>query len=122
MQLAEDMGLSLSKKQDENMTSHASIHGSSENILLNDSNKMIGAESNLHEKANLSEASNNSETIEVNVGKMAGKSNKDTTSVLDKLFGSTLALNDGGSSSLFEVIMISNSISLYKYFCFDMFF
>ncbi|KAH7513076.1 hypothetical protein FEM48_Zijuj12G0158100 [Ziziphus jujuba var. spinosa] len=99
--------LSLSKQQHEDTSSYASTINKNERVL----DTTMDIDGKLYKKSNLSqafEASNNSETMELNVEKvmgdsLLGESNPDhSTSILDKLFGSALTLKNGGSSNLLE--------------------
>ncbi|PON68048.1 chorismate synthase [Parasponia andersonii] len=110
-QLAE--GLGLRKQQHESTSTHGSIDNQSGKGLglssaLDVSDKSIGTDSILYNKPNINEASIGSEHIELNAEKVTapsvlGESNQvPSTSILDKLFGSALALNVAGSSSALE--------------------
>lgn len=117
----------MSKQQDGNTSSHALINDHSGKALLDVPNVMIGGKSIFHKRSDLSKASEDSETIEPNVAKVKGnsilgKSNEESASLLDKLFGSPLALTGGGSSTTFGVIVISSSVSLFENNCVYVFF
>lgn len=127
-QLAEQMG--LHKQQHENTSSHASINNKSERILesssLDVSIKTADTYSKLYKKSDLAQAfevSKGSETIDLNVEKVTGnsllgESNADySTSILEKLFGSALTLNSGGSSIPLEVVMVSSYILVLHSLC-----
>lgn len=113
--------LSLSKQQHEDTSSYASTINKNERVL----DTTMDIDGKLYKKSNLSqafEASNNSETMELNVEKvmgdsLLGESNPDhSTSILDKLFGSALTLKNGGSSNLLEVVMITSIFSFFTAF------
>jgi hypothetical protein len=98
-----------------------SISNKSDKNLNVPSSKTIDVDTQLHNTSYLSEAlktTENIEAIELNAGKATGNKIVDesnqvhSTSILDKLFGSTLISSDGGSSSFTEVITISNRIFL----------
>lgn len=127
-QLAQQM--SLSKKQHENTSIHASAINKSERVLdlsssLDVSSTTVDMDGKLNKKSNMSlafEDSKNSETMGLNVERVMGNSLLDesnpahSTSILDKLFGSALTLKNGGSSSLLEVVMITSKFSFFSAF------
>lgn len=128
--LAEEIG--LRKQQHESLSGCGSIdsHSGKGLDLASALDKSIGANSILYNKTNITqafEASTITEPIELNAEKVTGPSilsasNQDpSTSILDKLFGSALALNVSGSSSAPEVFAISNGI-LFIHCIFNFFF
>jgi len=115
-QSAEQKG--LTEQQFGSASINISISKKSDKSLNVPSSKTIDVDSQLHNTSHLSEAfetSENIEAIELNAGKVAGSkivgesNHAHSTSILDKLFGSTSISSGGGSSSLTEVIMISNN-------------
>ena len=113
--------LSSKKQQHGSMSSHASINNQGGESP--DLSSGVDVSNILYDKTNIAqafEASKSSEVTELNDKKVngppiLGESNQDH-SILDKLFGSSLALNDTGSSVL-EVISVANGFPLYL-FCF----
>lgn len=118
-QLAEE--IDLRKQQHESVSSHASINnqnrkGPGLSSFLDTSDKTVGTSNILRDKTHalqVFEASSTNE-VELNVEKVngssvLGESNQGhPTSILDKLFGSALTLSVAGSSSVLEVVSVSN--------------
>lgn len=128
-QSKEYAGKTLSEQQVESASIHLSVDdksGKAQNISspLHKSNEAISMDSQIYKTSSLSEAfeapgSNKVTELDskkVPMDEIVTETNQDgSTSILDKLFGSALTPNGGGSTNFTEVLMILNSIFCNHY-------